>query len=120
MSRKEFPRSVRVAVIKRSMHNNVIYCEACQLPTKKFQVDHVIADSHGGKPVLENAELICNLCYAVKNASDTSIAADIKRQEANFLGGNIPRAKIQSRGFAKRAKEPKVHSKRLEPRKLYI
>lgn len=82
MARTEFPRAVKVEVIRRATRDHVTYCEACKLPAKKWQIDHVIADAHGGKPVIENAELICEACYSVKNPQDTTIAAKLKRQEA--------------------------------------
>ena len=85
MARAEFPRAVRIAVIKRATKENVIFCESCGALAKKFQVDHVIADSHGGKPVIENAMLICQPCFEVKNPQDATIAAKIKRQEADHL-----------------------------------
>lgn len=85
MARAEFPRAVRVAVVKRATKDNVIFCEKCHAIAKKFQVDHVIADAHGGKPVIENAMLICQPCFDVKNPQDTTIAAKIKRQEAAHL-----------------------------------
>lgn len=85
MSRQEFPRSVKVAVVKRATRDRVVYCEKCRAPATKWQIDHIIADSHGGKPVIENAELICEGCYSVKNPIDTTIAAKIKRQEAKDL-----------------------------------
>lgn len=86
MARREFPKAVKVEVVKRATRQSVIYCEGCGLPAKKFQIDHVIADAHGGKPVIENAELICDACYGVKNPKDTTIAAKLKRQEAAHLG----------------------------------
>lgn len=97
--RREFPRSVRVAVVKRSMRDTVIYCEACGLPAKKFQIDHIIADAHGGEPVIENAQLICDVCYAIKNANDTTVAAKLKRVEAKSLGIRKPPT-LQGRQFA--------------------
>jgi 5-methylcytosine-specific restriction protein A len=86
MARREFPRAVKVQVVKRSTRDGVTYCEACKLPAKRWQIDHVIADAHGGEPVIENAELICEPCFAVKNAKDTTIAAKLKRVEAKALG----------------------------------
>ena len=94
MARSEFPRSIRVAVIKRSTRESVVYCEACGLPAKKFQVDHIIADAHGGKPVIENAQLLCEPCFSIKNPKDTTIAAKLKRQEAKHLGAERPKPRI--------------------------
>lgn len=86
MPRREFPKSVKVAVVKRATRDGVTYCEKCGAIAKRWQIDHVIADAHGGKPVIENAELICEACYSVKNPKDTTIAAKLKRVEAAHLG----------------------------------
>src|ERR1017187_6801214 len=84
--RHEFPRSIKVAVRKRATVNFNVMCEKCGFPTKKFQIDHVVADAIGGKPVIENAELICSACYGIKNPDDTRKAAKTKRVEAKSLG----------------------------------
>ncbi len=116
--RREFPRSVRVTVIKRSTRaNGVIYCESCGSPAKRFQIDHVIADSLGGEPVLENAQLICDVCYAIKNPKDTTAAAKAKRMEAKHIGAMTPKRRLMSRGFQKRARTPKPS---LPPRQIYV
>jgi 5-methylcytosine-specific restriction enzyme A len=86
MPRREFTKSVKVAVVKRATRDGVTYCEKCGAIAKRWQIDHVIADAHGGKPVIENAELICEACYSVKNPKDTTIAAKLKRVEAAHLG----------------------------------
>ena len=86
MARREFSRAVKVAVVKRATRNSVVYCEGCGLPAKKWQIDHIVADAHGGEPVIENAQLLCDVCYGVKNPQDTTIAAKLKRVEANHLG----------------------------------
>lgn len=117
MKRREFPTKVRVAVIKRATHEGVIFCESCGGLAKKFQIDHVIADALGGEPVLENAMLICEACYQVKNPKDTTLAAKVKRVEARHIGAiQPPRVKLQSRGFAKKHREPKSS---LPPRQLF-
>lgn len=95
--RREFPKAVKVAVIKRATRDGQVFCEKCGVLAKRFQIDHVIADSHGGKPVIENAELICDACYGVKNPQDTKIAAKIKRVEAAHLGADPAKGEIQSR-----------------------
>jgi len=108
MSRREFPKSVKVNVIKRATRDGVTYCEKCGALAKRFQIDHVIADAHGGKPVIENAELICEACYSVKNPKDTTIAAKIKRQEARHIGAHRPKAKLKSAGFPKKERPEKI------------
>jgi hypothetical protein len=100
MARREFKTAVRVAVITRATHNSVIYCEQCHGIAKKFQIDHIIPDSQGGEPTLENAQLLCESCYNVKNPEDTSNTAKAKRREANHKGATRPKTPIKSRGFA--------------------
>lgn len=86
MTRREFSKAVKVEVVKRATKGNAVFCEKCNALAKRWQIDHVIADAHGGEPVLSNAELICEPCYSVKNPKDTTIAAKLKRQEAAHLG----------------------------------
>lgn len=119
MSRREFPRSIKVAVIKRASRDNVVYCEECGAMAKRFQIDHVIADSHGGDPVIGNAMLICEPCWSVKNPRDTKIAAKLKRQEAKHVGATGPSGKIQSRGFPRSAKVAKIERIKLPPKQVF-
>lgn len=105
MTRREFPRSVRVAVIKRCTRDGVVYCEGCGLPARRFQIDHINPDGLTGEPVLANAQLICEACFGVKNPQDAKAIAKAKRREAAHIGAKpAPRVKIKSRGFAKRAR----------------
>lgn len=108
MSRKEFPARVRVAVIKRATkivydvrgkELGVIFCEKCFAIAKRFQIDHIDPDGLTGKPVIENAMLICEPCYQIKNPLDTSIIAKAKRREAKDIGAKMPKPKIPNRGF---------------------
>lgn len=98
MPRREFSRTIKVAVIRRAGVTGMILCEKCGGFAKRFQIDHIIADAHGGEPVIENAQLLCEDCYAIKNPQDTTIAAKLKRQEAKHL--NIRKTgAIRSPGF---------------------
>ena len=105
MSRREFGREIRKTVIKRASRTTPdgltnIYCEACGALAKRFQIDHIIADAHGGDPTLENAQLLGPCCFEPKNVKDTKIAAKIKRQEAWHIGASVPTArKLQGPGF---------------------
>ena len=108
MARCEFPRTVKVEVVKRATRGNSVYCEACGLPAKKFQVDHIIADAHGGKPVIENAQLLCEPCFSIKNPKDTTIAAKIKRIEAKAIRATAPKAKFPAPPKAPRVSKPPV------------
>jgi|SRR5581483_812658 len=111
MSRQEFPRAVKVAVVKRATRDGVVYCEKCGALAKRWRIDHRIADSHGGKPTLENAWLLAECCYPEKDAKDTTIAAKLKRVEAAHIGAVRPAQKIQSRGFAKSERAAKREPK---------
>lgn len=125
MSRQEFPRQVRVEAIKRATdERGVIRCEGCGGAARRLRVDHRIADSHGGKPTLENAQVLGICCWAEKDAKDTTIAAKLKRVEAAHL--NVPTRpvqKLKSRPFgistrtAEREKRGPKQS--LPPRQLY-
>lgn len=117
-SRREFPRSIKVAVIKRANHGGAIYCERCGLPAKKFQIDHIVADAIGGEPVIGNAELICDVCFGIKNPHDTRLAAKSKRREAKFLGVS----KTAARPIQQPSKQQKPGSGKLPvppPRNIY-
>jgi hypothetical protein len=98
--RREFPKAVRVAVIRRATRHSVVYCEECKLPAKKFQIDHVRADGLLGEPTIENAKLLCEICYLDKNPRDARDIAEAKRREAFHLGATpAPAREIRSAGF---------------------
>lgn len=118
MARHEFPAKVRVQVIKRATHGGIIYCEKCNGLAKRFQIDHIRPDSLLGDPVIENAMLICEPCFSVKNPQDTRNAAKAKRREAKALGARPPpKVEIKSRGFQRRSKPEKLP---LPPRKVDV
>lgn len=117
MARREFPRAVRVAVIKRCTRDSNVYCEACGGLAKRFQIDHIIPDALCGEPVMSNAQLLCEGCFSVKNPKDTKDAAKAKRREARRIGATMPpKQPIRSAGFAKRERTPKPA---LPPRQMY-
>ena len=102
MKRHEFSKGVRVAVIKRATKYNMICCEMCGALAKKWQIDHIRADGLLGEPTIENAMLICETCWRVKNPQDTSAIAKAKRREAINLGATKPKGQIKSRGFVRK------------------
>lgn len=121
MARREFPTMVRVAVIKRSTRENgEIYCEKCGGLARRFQIDHIVADAIGGKSVIENAMLICEPCWQIKNPQDTTKAAKVKRVEAYHLGASTePSVKFRSRGFPPTGKTPRIEKQPLRPRPMF-
>ena len=108
MPRREFPRAVKVAVVKRCTRENQVWCESCGLPAKKWQIDHVRPDGLGGEPTIENAQLLCLPCAVlVKNPADTSAIARAKRREAAHLGARpTPKRTLRSKGFGPKRERP--------------
>jgi len=104
MTRREFPKAVRVAVTRRAMKDGVLYCEACGGQAKRFQIDHIRPDGLLGEPILENAQLICQACWEVKNPKDTVAIAKAKRREAKHIGAVKPKGQIKSAAFVKSAR----------------
>ena len=109
MARKEFSKKIRVAVIKRAMKDNgIVYCEKCNLPAKKFEIDHEKPDAMGGEAKESNAVLLCIPCHAEKTKVDVKTIAKSKRVEAKHLGAKVAKTQIKSRGFAKKEKKEKI------------
>ena len=87
MARKEFSRSVKVAVVKRCIRDGEVYCEKCGQMTKgRFEIDHVIPDALLGQPTAENAMLLCRPCHVEKTKTDVTKIAKARRNEASSLG----------------------------------
>lgn len=111
MTRREFTTAIKAAVIKRCMDKKgTIRCEQCHGVAKRFQIDHITPDGLLGEPVLANAQLICELCYTVKNAADTKAIAKAKRREAIDIGAKRAGGKIKSGGFPARQKQKNAAS----------
>ncbi|GCL37357.1 MAG: HNH endonuclease [Sphaerospermopsis kisseleviana] len=76
MSKSYIPNSVRKMVFNRAQG----CCEYCLIPEKlvlaNHQIDHVIAEKHGGATVLENLALSCSLCNQAKGSDIASIDPD--------------------------------------------
>ena len=119
MARREFPKSVKVAVTKRAMREGVVYCEKCGAQAKRWQIDHVRPDGLGGEPTLENAMLICQPCFEEKNPKDASAIAHAKRREAKDLRAVKPKGQIKSAGFAPSDKPKREQKQSLPPRQIY-
>ncbi|HYA07742.1 MAG TPA: hypothetical protein VEF90_17780 [Xanthobacteraceae bacterium] len=115
MARQEFSKPVKVEIIKRATRDGVVYCEGCGLPTRRFQIDHTIADAlrvdKTRKLTADDGRLLCQdagrqSCHGRKTAEqDVPAIAKAKRIEAAHLGAKTaPTKTIQSRGFAKSEK----------------
>lgn len=109
MPRKEFPRSVKVAAVKRAMRDCEVCCEQCGAMTKgRFEIDHVKEDYYGGEPTLENAQVLCRFCHSAKTAKNAKTIAKTRRLEANHVGAARPKGQIKSRGFPKKERKEKL------------
>ena len=101
MTRQNFPKAVKVSAIKRATKAGIVYCEACGLPCRKFQIDHINPDGLTGQPTLDNARLLCEPCHTGKTAADVKHIAKAKRREAKALGIKSDKPPIKSAGFPK-------------------
>ncbi len=120
MSRKEFPRSVKVACIKRATKGGQVICEACGSLAKKFAIDHINADGLTGEPTLANAQLLCDPCHAEKTKTDVASIAKAKRREAARLGvKRAAKQPIQSPGFARKERTPIADKLAFLPRRSF-
>jgi hypothetical protein len=82
MSKTYIPTGLRRLVVERAQN----CCEYCLIPQEMVltthQVDHVIAEKHGGTTESENLALSCTLCNQAKGSDIASIdprTVDIER-----------------------------------------
>lgn len=97
MSRREFPKTVRLAAWNRCGG----FCEGCGAPLLpgRLQYDHITPDAVGGEPTLENRQVLCSggraTCHGAKTAErDVPLAAKTKRQREKSLGIRAPKRRI--------------------------
>lgn len=114
--RREFPRKVKAAALKRADGR----CEKCKavLKPREGEVDHILPDILGGEPVLANAQVLCRLCHAEKTAIDIRRTRKADRQRDKDSGAIRPKQQLKGRGFPPPAKQPKRVAA-LPPRPLY-
>lgn len=76
MSKTYVTASLKRVVFERAQNT----CEYCLIPTTlalaTHQIDHIIAEKHGGETVLENLALSCALCNMAKGSDIASIDPD--------------------------------------------
>lgn len=84
MSVTYIPAALRKAVEKRAEGR----CEYCLIPNSvaliSYQIDHVIAEKHGGETEIENLALSCSLCNKLKGSDLTSIDDETGKIEPLF------------------------------------
>jgi hypothetical protein len=86
-----------------------VLCESCGCQTKRFEIDHKIADGlridKTRKLTADDGELLCkdagrDSCHGRKTAEqDVPAIARAKRREARHIGAVRPTAKINSAPF---------------------
>lgn len=130
MSRREFKRDVRVAIIKRSVVNGVPTCEwldngvrcGCQ---KGLALHHDTMDAmevdKTSKLTIDDGRMLCPPHHDPITKKQRKDLKRVQAAEARHLGDKDPRTqKIQSPGFPKAAKESRISAKpSLPPRALY-
>jgi hypothetical protein len=73
MAKSRIPPTLRAAVLERAQAR----CEYCQVPEEceltAYEVDHIVAEQHGGATELENLAYSCFECNRYKGPNLTSI-----------------------------------------------
>lgn len=125
MARREFTKEIKRAALRRSLGK----CEAvgemygfkpgqrCNAPLSMgVQYDHIIADSIGGEPTLDNCAAVCVSCHGYKTRTvDTPRAAKTKRMSDKAKGITRPKGTLKGQGFAKSEKSPRIDKSALPP-----
>ena len=79
MSKTYIPVALRKAVAERD-HS---CCEYCLIPNfatfASHEIDHIIAEKHGGRTETENLALYCTLCNKYKGSDLASIDLDTEK-----------------------------------------
>lgn len=114
MARRDFPRKVKSAAIKRAAGK----CDKCSaaLKPREGEVDHILPDILGGEPVLANAQVLCRICHAQKTADDIRRTRKADRQGDKASGAVKPKSALSRR--APKLPAPQRHPP-LAPRQLF-
>ena len=94
MSRREFGSRVREEAWKRCGGR----CEQCKskLHVGKFHYDHIMPDGLGGKPTLDNCQVLCVGCHHTKTTEeDRPIMEKADRIRKKHLGIWRPKAPMR-------------------------
>lgn len=87
--RHEFPAKVMVEAFRRAGGR----CEKCtaKLYVGKINYDHRIPDAMGGKPTLDNCDVLCVACHSIKTRTvDVPGIAKVKRVRGRHIGIKKP------------------------------
>jgi ribosomal protein L34 len=109
-SRTEFPQSVRKAAFARAcMPNGIPKCEApgCGKVIRAGHLifEHLQPDGLGGEPTMANIAVYCDVCADRKTFTEDNPRMQKADRVLKRSFGLMPaKKKIQTRGFAKRAR----------------
>jgi len=84
-----------------------------------FEIEHVIPWALTQDDSDENLRPAHKNCHRRKTDQDVADIARAKRREAKHKGYARPQKRIQSAGFAKEQKQPRIPKKSLPPLKLF-
>lgn len=93
--RQNFSKAVRQDALDRAAGR----CEGempdgtrcpCAIPPGGRIFDHVIPDANGGRPTLDNCQVLCLPCNRAKYASDRRAIDKTRRQAERFAGTKAP------------------------------
>lgn len=115
--RHEFSRKTKAKIIARANG----HCERCKavLKTGEGEVDHVLPCSLGGTNEPANGRLLCRVCHKEKTAGDIRKTRKADRARDKQSGAMASKQKIQSRGFYKSSKKPRIDKQPLPPKQLF-
>jgi 5-methylcytosine-specific restriction endonuclease McrA len=106
-------RSITTAMRLRIWAAHSGTCHLCQLPIhasrgEGWHVEHVKPLWLGGEDKESNMAPAHVDCHAPKTKEEATVRAKSNRQKARDIGAVTPKAKIASRGFAKRERPEKI------------
>ncbi len=90
--RREFTRATRAAAFLRAEGNcEHVDSDGCRCNIKlrpgNTHFDHIVADSIGGEPTLDNCQVLCRVHHDIKTRTlDTPRAAKVKRIRDKHFG----------------------------------
>jgi 5-methylcytosine-specific restriction endonuclease McrA len=115
MSRQEFSRKTKAAIIARADGK----CEKCSgtLKPREGEVDHILPCALGGEATIANGRLLCRVCHATKTADDIRRTRKADRSRDKASGAVKPSSALSTRD---KPKAPKITTKPpLPPRQLF-
>lgn len=107
MTRREFPRRIRAAIILRATNaDGIVTCEGCGLVLgkKPYEVDHTIPEAlvmDKSRPLTASDGKLLGVqcCHTPKTAEDIRRIRKADRQRDKHTGASAKPSRLRSRGF---------------------